>query len=278
MRLSRDVARKFGHYVYIYLDPFEPLDRSVFYVGKGVGNRAFEHLDDLSENRKVRRIREIRRRGKEPIVEILVHGLKDAETALRVEAAVIDLIGVKNLTNNVRGQKSREYGRREARELEALYKQEPVKIRQPAILVRINQLYRYGMPDNELYDATRGVWRVNPERGAKYAFAVFDGIVREVYEIRQWFPAGTTYSSRDPRGLRMPPRGVAHLVRIVHRARGVGVAPARDTEVLAVRLAEDHAAGVEHAGHDGRVDLGRVALERRCPASSSARRRPSRCP
>ena len=208
MRLSRDVARKFGHYVYIYLDPFEPLDRSVFYVGKGVGNRAFEHLDDHSENRKVRRIRETRRRGKEPIVEILVHGLKDAETALRVEAAVIDLIGVKNLTNNVRGQKSREYGRREARELEALYKQEPVTIREPAILVRINQLYRYGMSDNELYDATRGVWILNPKRAAraKNAFAVFDGIVRDVYEIRQWFRAGTTFSSRDPRGVRDPDR------------------------------------------------------------------------
>jgi hypothetical protein len=42
----------------------------------------------------------------------------------------------------------------------------------------------------ELYDATRGVWRVNPSRHkAKYAFAVYEGIVKEVYEIKAWFPA-----------------------------------------------------------------------------------------
>ena len=41
---------------------------------------------------------------------------------------------------------------------------------------------------------------------------------------------------------------VAPLVRVVHRAGGVGVAAAGQAEVLAVRLAEDGAAGVEDAG------------------------------
>ena len=31
---------------------------------------------------------------------------------------------------------------------------------------------------------------------ASYAFAVFEGIVREVYKINEWFPAGTTPSTR----------------------------------------------------------------------------------
>jgi len=35
---------------------------------------------------------------------------------------------------------------------------------------------------------------------------VFEGIVREVYEITQWFPAGSTFSSRDVRGVRDPDR------------------------------------------------------------------------
>ena len=70
-------------------------------------------------------------------------------------------------------------------------------IAEPALLIRITQLYRPHMPALELYDATRGVWVVGSEREhARYAFAVFEGIVREVYEIAQWFEAGTTLSSR----------------------------------------------------------------------------------
>ena len=58
-------------------------------------------------------------------------------------------------------------------------------------LIRINELYRGGMNETELYDATRGIWKVGEERvKAKYAFAVFEGVIREVYEISQWLHAG----------------------------------------------------------------------------------------
>ncbi len=40
------------------------------------------------------------------------------------------------------------------------------------------------MTPAELYDATRASWKVGARReSAKYALAVFEGIVREVYEI-----------------------------------------------------------------------------------------------
>ena len=42
-----------GYYVYVYSDPDT---KKPFYVGKGKGNRAFQHLDDQSENDKVRKI------------------------------------------------------------------------------------------------------------------------------------------------------------------------------------------------------------------------------
>lgn len=76
---------------------------------------------------------------------------------------------------------------------------EQVEVDDPALLIRINQLYRPGMSAVALYEATRGVWRVGDRRdGVKYALAVFDGIVREVYEVQEWYPAGTTrYSTRD---------------------------------------------------------------------------------
>jgi hypothetical protein len=51
----------------------------------------------------------------------------------------------------------------------------------------------------ELYEATRGIWVIGSRRDkAQYAMAVYQGIVREVYRIDQWFPAGTlTYATRD---------------------------------------------------------------------------------
>jgi serine/threonine protein kinase len=68
-----------------------------------------------------------------------------------------------------------------------------VRITEPALLIRINRLYREGMSAEALYDSTRGVWRVGTRReGAKYAMAVYGGVVREVYEIDRWHPAGTT--------------------------------------------------------------------------------------
>ena len=42
---------------------------------------------------------------------------------------------------------------------------------------------------------------------AEYAFSVFEGVVREVYTIAQWLPAGSTFNlRRDGRGLKRPGR------------------------------------------------------------------------
>jgi hypothetical protein len=51
----------------------------------------------------------------------------------------------------------------------------------------------------ELLEVTRGIWKVGPRReGVEYAFAVFHGLVREVYKIKSWHPALTlAYETRD---------------------------------------------------------------------------------
>ena len=50
----------------------------------------------------------------------------------------------------------------------------------------------------ELYDATRGMWVLGPKRDqVKYAFAVYEGVIKEVYEVKAWFPAGSTFMTRD---------------------------------------------------------------------------------
>jgi hypothetical protein len=200
MKISTQVANTLKSYVYVYIDPHtgEP-----FYIGKGKGSRLFSHLNDDSDTKKVERIAEIRKTGKEPQVDILRYGLSDSEATL-VEAAAIDLISKSNLTNQVAGYHARSYGRITSQELIAILAAKPVKIRHKVLLITINKLYRSDMTPQELYEATRGIWVVGKRRDkAEYAMAVYQGIVREVYRIAQWFPAGTTkYQTRDSSGFK----------------------------------------------------------------------------
>ena len=193
-RIAPTVARKLGFYVYLYVDP---VDKAVFYVGKGKNGRALAHLRADERKAITKVIRRIRAADGEPQIEILAHGLGTPEVALKVEAAAIDLLGVANLANAVRGHGT-QYGRLSLQEVVAHYTKRKANIREPAILIRINKLYRYGMSDIELYDATRSAWRVGAMRDqVQYAFSVYEGVVREVYRITGWLSAGSTFNVRS---------------------------------------------------------------------------------
>lgn len=130
---------------------------------------------------------------------MLAHGLKDEETAFRIEAAVIDALGLNQLTNLVRGWRSLQTGRMTLDELTGFYAAKPVEIKHRALLIRVNKLYRHGMDKVDLYEATRGIWRLGERRtNVEYAFAIFHGLVREVYQVKSWHPACTLpYQTRD---------------------------------------------------------------------------------
>ena len=188
MKITPDVAATLKSYVYVYTDP---RNGQPFYIGKGQGNRIFAHLDDQAETEKTATIAAIRASGLEPEIDILRYGLSDAEAAL-VEAAAIDLIGLRNLTNRVAGSHGTSLGRIKSQEVIDMLNAKPVDVRHKALLITINKLYRSDMTPEELYEATRGVWVIGPKRdGVGYAIAVYQGIAREVYRIRAWHPAGT---------------------------------------------------------------------------------------
>jgi hypothetical protein len=147
LQIRPEVAHRLGYYVYLYIDP--RTDKP-FYVGKGQGGRALSHLSEAAESRKCARIAELRAEEKEPRVDILAHGLRDEETAFRIEAAVIDLFGLDVLTNEVRGWRSLQLGRISLPELTMYYASKPVKVTVPALLIRINRLYRRNMTAQEL--------------------------------------------------------------------------------------------------------------------------------
>jgi hypothetical protein len=90
-------------YVYALKDP-RSSPALPFYIGKGAGSRAFDHLVTPDATRKYRRIKEIIEAGLKPIVTILVDDLTETQ-ALKIEAELISAFGTQEsdglLTNSV---------------------------------------------------------------------------------------------------------------------------------------------------------------------------------
>lgn len=189
---KQSIIEKIGYYVYFLQDP---RNDEVFYVGKGVGNRVFAHLacaiDTDKENQKLDRIREINKSGYEVKHYILRHGLNES-TAFEVEAAMIDFLGRKNITNFQGGHHSTDFGLLSCEELVARYEAPPLDVQEPLMLINVNKAYRRDMSDNELYEVVRKWWVVGERKNkCKYAVATYKGLTREVYEIKKWEPCPT---------------------------------------------------------------------------------------
>ena len=90
-------------YVYALKDP-RSSPAMPFYIGKGTGSRAFDHLVNPDKTRKSRRIKNIKNDGHEPLVDVLVDNLTESQ-ALRIEAELIGAFGTMEtggpLTNSV---------------------------------------------------------------------------------------------------------------------------------------------------------------------------------
>jgi len=65
------------------------------------------------------------------------------------------------------------------------------QIDEPVVAININQQYRYVESAEDLYNSTRSIWRLGRHRAqqARYAFAVYQGFIKEVYTIHRWIPA-----------------------------------------------------------------------------------------
>lgn len=229
----QEMAAEKRCYVY-YLE--DPRDRSIFYIGKGQGDRVFRHTKEAASyfqhesapSEKLERLRTILAEGLKPRHVILRSGLSEVE-ALEVEAAMIDLLGIENLSNMVRGTGT-ERGKRDAEQLYVparrprsynldLIAQDECAIDQPAILFRMNQLFKESLTSDQLYDATRGIWRVKASRAnaAVYGLSVVKGLVREVYQIT---PGSWTEFNPAKTPLQLPTRAGQDIYRDGKYARG----------------------------------------------------------
>lgn len=187
-----EVTLKLGYYVYRLIDP---RNGETFYVGKGVGNRVFQHAraelksrdleDDTDISAKLGRIREIRREGLEVLHIIQRHGLSKEEAFL-VEGALIDIFP--GLTNLQGGHGNSEYGAAHADSLISRYGATKLDLAHKAIFLTIGKAFANQLGD---YEACRGVWKMDLARAhlAELVMPVVEGCVTAVFRPSQWVKA-----------------------------------------------------------------------------------------
>ena len=187
----KTVLSEIGYYIYALCEIIGE-DRFPFYIGKGKNDRCLQHLDTDEDDARSKKIKSLIKEDRLGI-DIIRHGIKTDREAKLIEATCIDLLGVGNLTNKVRGS-GVDMGRVSLEEIHSLRSGKTVRIKSKhaGIAFLLNSTYKSGMSEVALFESTRGVWR-NPRRdeSIKYAYATYGGLIKEVYEIHSWVPAGT---------------------------------------------------------------------------------------
>ena len=188
-KFPESVIEKLGVYVYRLIDP---RNGETFYVGKGVGNRVYSHLEcaiDSNEDatsEKLERIREINSTGLEVLHIIHRHGM-DHDTAFAVEAALIE--AYPGLTNLAGGHGNQDFGVMHATEIVAMYEAKDADLsKHKVIMINVNDAEQ-----KNLYNATRMAWRMSKEKAqqADYVLAVSKGLIRGVFKPTKWMEATT---------------------------------------------------------------------------------------
>jgi hypothetical protein len=183
-----------GAYVYCLIDP---RNDKPFYIGKGVGNRVFAHVEDAEflsdETDKLDTIREIGRLGLQVGHVIIRHGL-DEKTAYEIESALIDLSKYIDLPikNEVLGHHSGVNGIMTVEELERKYTAKPLEyIEDSCIIININKKYQRAKNIESIYDATKGYWVISKNKipFIKYVLAEYRGFIVAVFEVDEngWY-------------------------------------------------------------------------------------------
>ncbi len=188
-----NTAGKGKYYVYRLVDP---RTYHTFYVGKGCGNRVFDHArlaqslqtnDEDTESLKLKQISDIIASGKEVVCFIHRWGLTES-AAFEVEAALIDCYA--GLTN-IQGGHDQERGMITAEDLEEIcHLQEYDEPVEDYIIIKTTQGAIEA--NGNLYEATRRSWRADLRKAQKYRYvlSVIHGVVKEVYTVDRWYSDG----------------------------------------------------------------------------------------
>lgn len=198
LEFKQTVIEALKNYVYCLVDP---RDNKIFYIGKGKGNRVFDHVkgavqNENEENLKMTTIREIQNAGKEVLHYIIRHGIEDENDAFLVESVLIDLLTYDKfntesvLTNIQAGHHQWNEGIKSIGDINALYDCAPLVPDENDKLILININKSYDLKEREnIYEATRKYWRLDgyKARKADYVLATYRGVVRAVFKPSEWY-------------------------------------------------------------------------------------------
>ena len=197
-KFSNKSIEELGFYVYSLVDP---RDGKIFYIGKGCGNRVFQHCEAALQgdevSLKLNLIREIISLGLQVEHYILRHKLSEKE-AFQIESVLIDFLTYPKfnteqiLTNIVSGHHQWDEGIKTVDEINAIYDCERIKINnnEHLLLVSLNRSFDDAKAQGvyqriNIYEKTRQYWAIAKSRAAEidYVLGVYHGIVRSVIKV-----------------------------------------------------------------------------------------------
>lgn len=193
-------SSELAYYVYALIDP---VNKQVFYVGKGKGERMFAHVlesftvdttnSDISVGKKLERIQAIHNSGNKVEMRILHYGLTN-EHAFIVESVLIDVFSnftsidtnaIGELTNSINGF-DHQRGFCDVSELIRRAKvKEKIKLLpgEKLLAIKINGTEQ---DDSEILEKVRKYWRIDPNHAnnATYIAACRHGVVVGLYKYK----------------------------------------------------------------------------------------------
>ena len=189
-------VRILKYYVYALVDPNT---KESFYIGKGNGNRVFDHtacaLKDPKNQLKYKRIREVTTSGREVEHLILKHGLSGHEAVL-VESMLIDFANHFGLpvTNVVSGHGSNESGIMTSDEIIRKFSaRKLISLGPSTIIININKSYERAGGNASYYKATKEAWAINKDKlsDIQYVLSEYKGLIVAVFKVKRWYPVQT---------------------------------------------------------------------------------------
>lgn len=182
---------KLGNYIYALIDP---RDRKMFYVGKGVGDRMFEHFkeaEDCHKNNKIAsskiiRILDIWNNDEDVEWAIICHSV-DKSRIFEIESAVYNAVSVSqngSLLNSSVTPHSSLLNKDDVKALAAKPINPEVAYKTVFVFPIQNALEKGGGE----YEATRRAWYVKQEyqKIPSFAVGVSQGISKGSFRIKSW--------------------------------------------------------------------------------------------
>lgn len=201
--------QELNYYVYLLLDPETDLP---FYVGKGKGNRVFNHIEESKDGKfgteKLDIIKSFLDQGKEIKHVIVRHGMNE-KTAFHVEASLLDTFKfipkfeAFNRGNIQGGVNSIENGLMSVSEIKRKYNATPLDIiPENFVIININGSYKHASGKEKIYNATKQTWRMSDPRNGKleYVLSEYKGLIVEVFEVENWYQSERPYKSGNKKG------------------------------------------------------------------------------